>query len=311
MRGSERLSARPLAAPSELAGIGLAVAAMACFGAMDALSKLLVTDYPVPLVLWLRHLLALPLALLTLGPAVVRSGWRSARPGLQVARAALLVTEIGIVFFCFRALPLADVHAVLAVTPLVVTALSVPLLGERVGWRRWAAVAVGFLGVLVIIRPGLSVVHPASLLAVLAATMYALYNVLTRMVGTLDPPHTSFLWQSVVSAALLSLIGPFFWTPLAPRAWAQLLGLAALGASGHYLLVRALAHAPAVVIQPFSYTMLVWAVVMGYLVFGDFPDLWTITGALVVVAAGCYAAWREYVRSGKGAVAAASGEEAK
>lgn len=298
MRPAETIATRtPLAAASELKGIGLAVFAMACFGAMDALSKLLVSHYPVPLILWLRHLVALPLALLILGPATLRSGWRSGRPSLQIGRAALLVTEIGIVFLCFRALPLADVHAVLAVTPLIVTALSVPLLGERVGWRRWTAVAVGFLGVLVIVRPGLTVVHPASLLAVLAAAMYALYNVLTRMAGSIDPPHTSFLWQSVVAALLLSVVGPWFWQQLEPVHWAQLVALAGLGATGHYCLVRALAHAPAVVIQPFSYSMLVWAVLFGYVVFGDFPDAWTIGGALVVVAAGCYAAWREHVRS--------------
>lgn len=297
MRAHNGAFTRASSGSSELKGIALAVIAMACFGAMDALSKLLVTNYPVPLILWLRHLVALPLTLLMLGPAVVRTGLRSARPVMQIARAGLLVTEIGIVFVCFRALPLADVHAVLAVTPLIVTALSAPILGERVGWRRWVAVAVGFVGVLVIVRPGLTVVHPASLLAVLAAAMYALYNVLTRMVGAFDPPHTSFVWQSAASAALLSLVGPWFWVPLSPVHWLQLLALAALGASGHYLLVRALASAPAVVIQPFSYTMLVWAVVMGYLVFGDFPDAWTIGGALIVVGAGCYAAWREYVRA--------------
>jgi len=213
------------------------------------------------------------------------------------ASTALLVVEMGIVLLCFRALPLADVHAVLAATPLIVTALSVPLLGERVGWRRWTAVAVGFSGVLVIIRPGFAEVHPALLLAALAALMYALYNILTRLAGTADPPQTSFLWQTVVAAFLLSLVGPFYWQPLTAAEWGLLAALATLGATGHYCLVRALAHAPAVVIQPFSYTMLVWAVVIGYLVFGDLPDRWTVTGALVVVGAGCYAAWREHVRS--------------
>jgi len=289
---------------SELRGIALTVFAMACFGAMDGISKHLVTHHPAPLVLWLRHLAALPLVLLVLGPAGVRRNLRSTRPWLQIGRTALLVVEMGIVLLCFRALPLADVHAVLAATPLIVTALSVPLLGERVGWRRWTAVAVGFSGVLVIIRPGFAEVHPALLLAALAALMYALYNILTRLAGTADPPETSFLWQTVVAACLLSLVGPFFWEPLTPFEWVLLGGLATLGATGHYCLVRALAHAPAVVIQPFSYTMLVWAVVIGYLVFGDLPDRWTVTGALVVVGAGCYAAWREHVRSRAGRAAA-------
>jgi drug/metabolite transporter (DMT)-like permease len=282
---------------SELRGIALAVFAMACFGAMDGISKHLVSHHPAPLVLWLRHLAALPLVLLVLGPTGVRRNLRSTRPWLQIGRTALLVVEMGIVLLCFRALPLADVHAVLAATPLIVTALSVPLLGERVGWRRWTAVAVGFSGVLVIVRPGFEEVHPALLLAALAAGMYALYNILTRLAGTADPPQTSFLWQTLVAALLLSLVGPFFWQPLTPFEWVLLGGLATLGATGHYCLVRALAHAPAVVVQPFSYTMLVWAVVIGYLVFGDLPDRWTVSGALVVVGAGCYAAWREHVRS--------------
>ncbi|MEJ5230940.1 MAG: DMT family transporter [Geminicoccaceae bacterium] len=282
---------------SELRGIALAVFAMACFGAMDGISKHLVTHHPAPLVLWLRHLAALPLVLLVLGPTGVRRHLRASRPWLQIGRTTLLVVEMGIVLLCFRALPLADVHAVLAATPLIVTALSVPLLGERVGWRRWTAVAVGFSGVLLIIRPGFAEVHPALLLAALAAGMYALYNILTRLAGTADAPETSFLWQTVVAAFLLTLVGPFFWQPLTPIEWALLAALATLGATGHYCLVRALAHAPAVVIQPFSYTMLVWAVVIGYLVFGDLPDRWTVTGALVVVGAGCYAAWREHVRS--------------
>lgn len=282
---------------SELRGIALAVFAMACFGAMDGISKHLVTHHPAPLVLWLRHLAALPLVLLVLGPRGVRRHVHARRPWLQVARTTLLVVEMGLVLVCFRALPLADVHAVLAATPLIVTALSVPLLRERVGWRRWTAVAVGFSGVLVIIRPGFAEVHPALLLALLSAALYALYNIMTRLAGTADPPRTSFLWQTVTAAFLLSLVGPFFWQPLTGFDWALLLALATLGASGHYCLVRALAHAPAVVIQPFAYTMLVWAVVIGYLVFGDLPDRWTVTGALVVVGAGCYAAWREHVRS--------------
>lgn len=282
---------------AELQGIGLALLAMACFGAMDGISKILVTAYPAPLVLWLRHLAAVPIVLAIMGPRRAARHARSARPALQLGRTALLVVEMGIVLLCFRALPLADVHAVLALTPLLVTALSVPLLGERVGWRRWTAVAFGFLGILLILRPGLGVVHPAALLALLASAMYALYNILTRLAALADPPETSFLWQTVAGAALLTLAGPFFWTSFAPVHWLLLAALASLGAFGHYCLVKALARVPAVVVQPFAYTMLVWAVVIGYLVFGDLPDRWTVLGALVVVGAGCYAAWRERVRS--------------
>jgi drug/metabolite transporter (DMT)-like permease len=281
----------------ELRGILLTLLAMGMFGTMDGFSKYLVQIYPAPLVLWLRHLVAVPLVLLVLAPRRPVAALRATRaPWLQLGRTALLVVEMGFVLVIFRAMPLADVHAILAVTPLVITALSVPMLGERVGWRRAVAVAAGFVGVLVMLRPGLVALQPLALLACLCAVMYAIYGILTRKVALTDRAETSFLLQTVIAAALLTVIGPFFWEPIALRHVPLFLGLGLLGAVGHYCLVKALANAPAVVVQPFTYTLLVWAVVIGYLVFGDLPDRWTVLGALIVVGAGSYAAWREHVR---------------
>jgi drug/metabolite transporter (DMT)-like permease len=287
------VAARAGPAP-EVRGILLVLFAMGCFGSMDGISKVLVHYYPAPLVLWLRHLVAVPIVLLLLGRGAGARRPFSRAPFLQLLRASILAVEMGLVLVAFRQMQLADVQAILAVGPLLITALSLPILGERVGWRRWAAVLVGFLGVLVLLRPGFTAVHPLALMVLLCAAMYAVYNVLTRLVARVDPPETSFLLQILIAAGLLTLVGPFYWVPVSAFHWLLVVGLAALGALGHYCLVRALTLAPVVLVQPFTYTLLLWAVVIGYLVFGDLPDRWTVAGALVVVGAGIYTVWREH-----------------
>lgn len=293
--------ARPLAAAArstELRGILIALVVMFLFSLMDAGSKFLSARYPTVQVLWLRYMFTIPLLLAILAPQGLGRFVRSARPGLQILRSLLLVSEIGLIVWAFGQLPLADVHAIIALAPLIVTAFSVPLLHEPVGARRWAAVALGFLGALVIIRPGLAVIHPAILVALLGVVFYALYQVLTRMVGRVDSAETSFLWQLVVGTLVLSLAVPFAWRMPEPEHWPVFVLVAVLGGAGHYGIIKALQLAPAVVIQPFSYTLLLWAVVIGYVGFGDFPDAWTLAGAGIIVAAGIYAAFRERGRAG-------------
>lgn len=285
---------RPI--PAELRGILITLVAMFLFGLMDAGSKYLSTRYPIVQILWVRYLFTIPLLLAAMAPRGITRYLRSQRPGLQVARGVLLAVEIGLVIWTFGQLPLADVHAVLALTPLVVTALSVPMLREQVGPRRWAAVAVGFVGVLIVLRPGLGVLHPAALVALLCVFLYALYQILTKLVGHADAAETSLLWQLVAGALLASLAVPFVWQPPALEHWPMFVVLAVLGGLGHYLMIRAFQLASAVVIQPFSYTLLLWAVLIGYLAFGDVPDRWTLLGAAVIVAAGSYTAIREHRR---------------
>lgn len=272
----------------EIRGILVTLLAMLTFGLMDAASKYLSARYPTPQIIWLRYVFTIPLLLLVLGPGGARRSLRSARPWLQVLRSMLLVTEIGLVVWCFGRLPLADVHAVLALTPLAVTALAVPLLAEPVGGRRWAAIGVGLLGVLLIVRPGIGAVQPASLVALLSVGLYALYQVLTRLVGRVDSAETSLLWQLVVGAMVLSVVVPFAWRPPPLEHWPLFVLVAALGGVGHYAMIKALQLSPAAVVQPFTYTLLLWAVIIGYLGFGDVPDALTLVGAGVVVAAGVY-----------------------
>ena len=278
-------------------GILLCLLAMAIFAWMDVVTKTLSTQLSPVQILWVRYFLAVPVIVAVTAPSGLRQAVRSARPGLQLLRGALLIIEMGFVIVGYRTTTLAEAQSIFALTPLLVTALSVPLLGEKVGWRRWCAVAAGLVGVLVILRPGFAEWRYGMLLMLSSATIYALYQVLTRICGRYDPASTSILWQMIGGTLMLTVIGPFLWQWPTGEQWLYLMVLALLGLSGHYCLVRALTYAPAVIIQPFTYTMLVWAVIVGFLVFHDVPDLWTISGAVLIVASGLYAAWRERVRS--------------
>lgn len=277
----------------ELRGIGLALAAMLMFGLMDAASKFLATRYPAAQIVWLRFVFTIPMALMLLSPRALLIRLRSRRPWLQLVRSLLLVVEIALVVWCFGRMPLADAHSLLALTPLVVTALCGPLLGERVDAGRWAAVAVGFVGVLVILRPGLGVTQPTTLGVLVAVLHYALYQILTRMVGRVDSAETTLLWQLLTGALLLGLVVPFVWQPPAIAHWPLFIVVAALGGVAHWAMIRALQLAPAATIQPFSYTLLIWAVIIGWLGFGDLPDGWTLLGAGTIAGAGIVTALRE------------------
>ena len=277
----------------ELRGIGLTLAAMLMFGLMDAASKFLATRYPAAQIVWLRFVFTIPLALLVLPARTMVGGLRSRRPWLQLVRSLLLVVEIAVVVWCFGRMPLADAHSLLALTPLVVTALCGPLLGERVDAKHWLAVGVGFLGVLIILRPGLGVTQPTALVVLVAVLLYALYQILTRMVGRVDAAETTLLWQLLVGAMLLGLVVPFVWQPPDLAHWPLFVVVAALGGVAHWAMIRALQLAPAATIQPFSYTLLVWAVVIGWLGFGDLPDGWTLLGAGTIAGAGTFTALRE------------------
>ena len=289
----------------ELRGILLILVAMGLFGCMDGISKTLVAHYPPTLVLWLRHVTAVPVSFLILVRKHPLGLMRSRAPWMQLVRITLLVVEMNMVLVAFRVMPLADAQAIFSATPLLVTALSVPFLGERVGWRRWLAVACGFVGVLVIVRPGLSVLQPGAVICLGATGLYAIYNILTRRVAAKDPAETSFLLQIVGGAALLTLVGPFYWVTPAPQHWPLILMQATLGALGHLCMVRALTIAPAVVIQPFTYTLLLYEIGIGFLLFGDVPDGPTLLGAAIVVGAGVYAAVRTHKRAAEAVPAGA------
>lgn len=283
----------PARAGKASAGIACALAAWLLFAGMDGASKLLAEGYSIIQILWVRYLTLVVIAAWLAYRHGGNAAFRTRHFWLQSARSAILVTEIGLFILTITVLPLAGAHAILAVTPLIVTALSVPLLGEQVGVRRWSAIGVAFVGVLIILRPGLGVMHPMALLALLCSAMFALYQILTRIVSRADPPLTTLFYTALVGVIGLSVIGPFYWTTPDVAGWALFALVAVLGAGGHYLLIKALQLAPASTLQPFSYTILIWATVVGFLVFGNLPDGGTVIGAVVIAASGIYTFARE------------------
>ena len=277
-----------------LRGITLMISATLVFSVQDALTKHLVQNYPVQQILWLRYLFFVAFALmLSARKRPLRQALRTQRPAYQILRSLAILVALTSFAFAVRTLPLADAHALIASAPLIATALSAIWIAEKVGVRRWLAVCVGFAGVLLILRPGLTVLQPTSLIVLMAASGYAIYSIMTRVISREDDVETSLLYMAIVGVVILSAIGPFFWKPPALEDIVLMVALGLAGTIGHYLLIRALEAAPASLLQPFNYLMLVWAMVNGYAVFGDFPDGWTLTGGAIIVASGLYVIYRE------------------
>jgi len=192
----------------------------------------------------------------------------------------------------FLYLPLAETHAVAATSPLIVVALSALLLGERASRRRWLAVGAGFMGVLLIIRPGFQTLQWPLLVPLLGALLWALYQVLTRLTARSDTPQTTLLWTAGLGLLAMTLVGPMQWRDPDAMGWLLLAGVSLLGSLSHYALIRALDYAEAGAVQPYSYSLLVWAALLGAMVFGDIPPVWTVLGAAIVVFSGL-ATWRQ------------------
>ncbi len=258
------------------------------FAAMDAMSKFLVSDYPIVQTLWIRYVVYAGFAVMVARKAGVRRKAVSRRPWLQAIRSLLAVIESAVFVLAFAFLPLAETHAVAATSPLIVIALSAPLLRERVGLHRWLAVVAGFAGVLLIIRPGLVPLTWPLALPLLGAFLWGLYQIMVRMCARDDAPETTLLWSAFVGLAAISVVAPFYWRTPDLFAATLMLGIGALGALSHFALIKALEFAEASAVQPYGYTLLVWAAVMGALVFGDIPGIWTMIGGVVVVLSGLY-----------------------
>ena len=274
-------------------GIVLVLVASLLLACMDAGSKTLAETYPIVQILWVRFTILAGLAWALARRTVPVGALRTRRPWLQLLRSIILVTEIGLFIYGITVLSLAEAHAIFAIMPLLVTALSVPLLGERVGIRRWTAVAIAFVGVLIILRPGMGVMQPMSIVPLICAVMFALYQVLTRIVGRDDGPAVTLFYTAVIGGIGLTVIGPFFWIWPTAWDWGLFVLVALLGAAGHYMLIAALRLTPASTLQPFNYTIMVWAALVGYVVFDSLPDLATVTGALIIAGSGLYAFQRQ------------------
>lgn len=269
-------------------GALLTMLAMLCFAVMDAISKFLVADYAVGQMMWIRYILVFLFAWFIVRRQGLRNALRTKRPGLQIVRSLVAVVEGGMFVLAFRYLPLADTHAIAATSPLIVIALGVAFLGERAGPARWLAVVAGFIGVMMIIRPGLRTLDWPVLLPLVGAAMWAGYQVMTRLASRSDSADTSLIWSVLVALVVTTFVGPIDWQWPTAGAWGLMVIIAFIGAIAHYALIKALDYAEAGAVQPYSYTLLVWAALLGAVVFGDVPDGWTILGAAIVVASGLY-----------------------
>jgi drug/metabolite transporter (DMT)-like permease len=282
----------PHAAPQR--GIFLMIAAVGVFVLMDTTAKYLARWYPVPSIVWARFVANLAVLLVFLAARGELRRLRTARPGLQIARGALLAGATLFYFTSLSVLPLAEAAAIAFVMPLFLAALAVPLLGERLDGARLAAILVGLVGALAIVRPGSGVFTFYALLPMAMALCNALYQILTRKVAGLEHPLTSLVWGAIVGAVLMSAVAPFVWqAPREPFHWMLLGVIGVLASVGHYLLIRAFDFAPATLLAPFGYSGLVWAMLLGLVVFGDFPDAWSLGGMAVIVVSGLFLAGRQ------------------
>jgi drug/metabolite transporter (DMT)-like permease len=276
-------------------GIGLMVATTFVFAVQDGLSRHLASEYNVLMVVMIRYwfFAAFVIAIARRKAGGIRAAAATEQPLLQGFRGILLAAEICVMVVAFTVLGLVESHAVFTCYPLLVAALSGPVLGETVGWRRWAAIGVGFVGVLIILQPGMSVFDPAAIIPLVAAAMFALYGLLTRYVARDDTSATSFFWTGVTGAVAMTAVGLWFWEPMTGKDWLYMGCLCITGVTGHWLLIRCYEVAEASAVQPFAYLQLVFAALIGISVFGETVRTNVAIGAALIVAAGLFTFWRE------------------
>jgi drug/metabolite transporter (DMT)-like permease len=278
------------------AGILWMLATMFCFISLDAIMKHLLEHYSLVQVTWGRFFFATIVAAAACGPRI-GSLAISRHPWLQLLRSVFLMLTTGMFNAGIRTVPLATATTIMFLNPILVTILSIPLLGEKVGLRRWFGVILGFIGALVVVRPwegGLGVFGYGVIFLVIAALLNANYQILTRKVRS-DDPMTSLLYTAAAGAFVTSLMVPWFWTWPSAFDWLLLVGSGLAGGLGHLFLIRSFRAAPASVVAPFSYSSLIWAAIFGFVIWGDWPDLWTWTGAALIIGSGLYIFHRERV----------------
>lgn len=283
---------------SPLTGVFLMIAAMAVLPFLDVVAKFLgEAGVPVLQIVWARMvfgaMLTLPFALRHAGP---RGLWPDL-PGVHLLRAALLIGATYTFFAALTYLPIADALAIFFVNPLIVTALSPLILGEHVGPRRWAAVGVGFIGTLIIIRPGFQEINTGVLLAFASGCCLGLYFLMTRRIAGKTPAMVTTYDTCLMGALMASAAIPFVWQQPTMLQWGQYLLIGLIATAGHYLIVRAYDYAEASLLAPLAYTEIIMAVVVGWYFFDDFPDRWTFLGVSILIASAIYISWRERKRN--------------
>ena len=272
----------------EVIGIFFAIFAYLAFSLLDTIQKTLIIYYSVFQILFIKYFFTFFLSLIESKRKknfkfYLTSNWK-----LQLLRSLLSILESGCFILAFRYLSLADAHRIGALTPIVVVVLSYIFLREKISQRIWFAVFIGFVGVLIVMRPGLTVFDPASLIPLAAAFFLGLYQIVTRKVSAVDKNETSLFYAGIVGMFLMGFISFFYWKPMSVDFILMFLGVGALYSSGVYFQIVALSKARASIVQPFHYTLIFWSIIFGFLFYKDIPDLFTITGAFVIIISGVY-----------------------
>lgn len=265
------------------------------FVTLDAIAKYLMQFYPVQQVIWGRFFfhMVLVLCAFVVIKTPVKQNIASKRPGLQIRRSILMLATNGLFFIAIKTIDLTTATTIMFMSPIIVTMLSIPLLGEQVGVRRWAGVMIGFIGAMIIIRPGMIEFEFAILTLLAAACTHSFYQIFTRQVRVYDDPMVSLFYTGLVGSIAMSLIVPFDWHWPELHHWPIFLLLGVMGFVGHFCLIKSLRVAPASVVSPFTYSTLIWATGFSYFLFAELPDKWVFIGAAIIIASGLYILHRE------------------
>ena len=276
------------------AGIRLMILTTLIFSIQDAVSRHLAAQFPVVMVIMIRYwfFAAFVVVVAARSAGGLRAAAATNLPAMQIFRGVLLAAQVCNMVVAFVLLGLVEAHAVFACYPLLIAALAGPVLGEKVGWRRWAAIGVGFVGILVILRPGFAVFAPEALVPLLGAFLFALYGLLTRYVGRQDSAATSFFWTGIAGVVVLTPPGLWMWEPMDAASWGWMIFLCISGALGHFCLIKVYEIAEASAVQPFAYFQLVFASFIGVFILGETLEPLTALGAAIVVSAGLFTLFR-------------------
>ena len=268
---------------------------MLIFAVQDGISQYLAREYNVFFIVMVRYwFFALFVVILcSKQPGGLRKAISTKQPFLQVFRGALLALEVIVMITSFTLLGLIESHAIFSIYPLLVAALSGPVLKEFVGWKRWSAIFIGFIGVMIILKPSNNVFSLEAIIPLVAALMFALYSLLTRYAARQDTSMTSFFWTGIIGAVVMSVVGSGYWIDLKPIDWAWLGLLCILACLAHYLLIKCYELSEASSLQPFAYLQLLFATIIGLWIFSEKLEVHVVMGALLVVLSGLFAIWRE------------------
>jgi drug/metabolite transporter (DMT)-like permease len=296
LEGKSAKKTAPARADRPFRGIALILASTVFLGASDVTAKYLSATLPSIEIAWIRFLVFALIMSPAMLPGSPLFALNSRRPGFQLMRGVALLGSSLFFISGLRFLPIAEASATGFVSPLFVTALSIIFLGEKVGVRRWIATALGLIGVLIILRPGSGAFHPAAFFPLVSALAWACTLIMTRMMSGSERAVTTMAYSSIAGLGVLCALVPFVWVG---PSWHDILFGAFIGiasTAGQWIVVLAFRYADASVLAPFSYTQLLWVSVLGFIIFGEVPDVWTVTGALFIVGSGLYTAHRERIR---------------